>query len=196
MASSNGEIVSVIAVPAPGGDASRFAKLTTDIIGLIGGQERGGHPVPPNGPNVSWVPAGLDYELRAASRKGRRLLARFSILAQTAIIKILDRTGRKLGRLDLKLYRADVVRNSDFRKFDDGLKLTVDLDPSRLAKLESVLQEAEKAGIARFGLHRQKDALMTCLVPSPFTRDHFHFIDGAAGGYAMAASFLKSGHAA
>ena len=73
------------------------------------------------------------------------------------------------------------------------MSVTSTIDPTRLAKLESVLEEAEKAGIARFGLHRQKDALMTCLVPSPFTRDHFHFIDGAAGGYAMAASFLKSG---
>jgi hypothetical protein len=29
-------------------------------------------------------------------------------------------------------------------------------------------------------------------VPSPFTRDHMHFIDGAAGGYAMAAKNLKA----
>ena len=33
---------------------------------------------------------------------------------------------------------------------------------------------------------------MTCIVPSPMTRDHMHFIDGAAGGYAMAASNLKA----
>jgi hypothetical protein len=33
---------------------------------------------------------------------------------------------------------------------------------------------------------------MTCLVASPLQRDHVHFIDGAAGGYAMAASNLKA----
>ena len=32
---------------------------------------------------------------------------------------------------------------------------------------------------------------MTCIVPSPMTRDHMHFVDGAAGGYAEAASRLK-----
>ena len=37
---------------------------------------------------------------------------------------------------------------------------------------------------------------MTCIVPSPLTRDHLHFIDGAAGGYAMAATFLKAARAA
>jgi hypothetical protein len=29
---------------------------------------------------------------------------------------------------------------------------------------------------------------MTCFVPTPLSRDHMHFIDGAAGGYAVAAS--------
>jgi hypothetical protein len=32
---------------------------------------------------------------------------------------------------------------------------------------------------------------MTCVVPSPLAGDHMHFIDGAAGGYAMAAAMLK-----
>jgi hypothetical protein len=32
---------------------------------------------------------------------------------------------------------------------------------------------------------------MTCIVPTPLSRDHMHFIDGAAGGYAMAASRMK-----
>jgi hypothetical protein len=33
---------------------------------------------------------------------------------------------------------------------------------------------------------------MTCIVPSPLQRDHVHFVDGASGGYAMAASQLKA----
>jgi hypothetical protein len=32
---------------------------------------------------------------------------------------------------------------------------------------------------------------MTCIVPSPFTDDHVHFLDGAGGGYALAAKSLK-----
>ncbi len=32
---------------------------------------------------------------------------------------------------------------------------------------------------------------MTCIVPSPFTDDHIHFLDGAGGGYALAAKSLK-----
>ena len=34
--------------------------------------------------------------------------------------------------------------------------------------------------------------MMTCFTPSPAKPNHVHFIDGAMGGYAMAASALKS----
>jgi hypothetical protein len=32
---------------------------------------------------------------------------------------------------------------------------------------------------------------MTCFVPTPLSRDHMHFIDGASGGYAVAASQIS-----
>jgi hypothetical protein len=37
---------------------------------------------------------------------------------------------------------------------------------------------------------------MTCFTPAAFRSDHVHFIDGALGGYALAASALKGEHAA
>ena len=42
--------------------------------------------------------------------------------------------------------RATSSRNSDFRKFDDGLKMTIDVDAERLARIESRLEEAASAG--------------------------------------------------
>jgi len=48
------------------------------------------------------------------------------------------------------------------------------------------------AGICRFGIHRQSSAIMTCVVASPTQPNHIHFVDGAAGGYAMAAAELKA----
>ena len=196
IAARNGEIISVIAVPAEGANPAGFTKLLSDIIALLGGEERSAHPVPPEGPHAPWVPPGIDYEARATAPKGSRFLRKFVILCETFLLKLLDLTGRRFGPFDPKRYRADLVNNSDFRKFDDGLKLTVDLDASRLAGLEALLEDARRANVAQYGLHRQKDALMTCIVPSPLTRDHLHFIDGAAGGYAMAANSLKAGRTA
>jgi hypothetical protein len=41
-------------------------------------------------------------------------------------------------------------------------------------------------------MHRQPSAIMTCVVPTPTRSDHVHFIDGGAGGYALAARAMKS----
>ena len=54
------------------------------------------------------------------------------------------------------------------------------------------LASAHAQGICVYGTHRQYQALMTCLVPSPLRDDHVHFVDGAAGGYASAAIKLKA----
>ena len=171
--------------------------LVTDIVALVGKEARGGHPVPDGGPALGFPPPGLDVEARAASPRGvRRLLRKIGILGQVVLLRMADRFHWTLGRFDPKLYRDDVVDNTDFRKFDDGLKMTVDIDAARRARIENLLAEAARAGHCRYGLHRQASALMTCIVPSPFTRDHMHFVDGAAGGYAMAARNLKQGDAA
>ena len=44
----------------------------------------------------------------------------------------------------------------------------------------------------RYGLHEQDAAMMTCFTPSVMRADHVHFIDGARGGYASAATVLKA----
>jgi hypothetical protein len=58
-------------------------------------------------------------------------------------------------------------------------------------KIEDTLAAAEKAGIVRYGCHREDSAIMTCFAPSPANPTHVHFIDGAQGGYALAAAALK-----
>jgi hypothetical protein len=83
-----------------------------------------------------------------------------------------------------------LVENSDFRKYDDGLRMTLDCTPELAETLERKLAAAD--GVAAYGLHRQQAAMMTCFTPSPLRSDHVHFIDGAQGGYASAAAALKA----
>jgi Protein of unknown function (DUF3095) len=191
----HGEIVSIIAIPGGAGTDAAFQELVSDVVALASQQERGGHPVPAGGPDIGFPPRGMEYEARAAAPKGKRLWAKIVILAQVVLTLVFDRLNRPLGGFDPKLYKSDVSRNSDFRKFDDGLKMTIDVGGEVLMKIESRLESGAKAGVCRYGLHRQNSALMTCIVPSPMTRDHMHFIDGAAGGYAMASSNLKARYA-
>ncbi|KQV84314.1 DUF3095 family protein [Rhizobium sp. Root1220] len=85
---------------------------------------------------------------------------------------------------------AEVTSNSDFRKYDDGLRLTLDCTSEQIETVEAMLLEAKARGEISFGLHRQSHALMTCLVPSGKPDSHLHFLDGNGGGYAKAAEMM------
>ena len=63
-------------------------------------------------------------------------------------------------------------------------------------RIEEKLESARRSGAIYYGLHRQAEASMTSIVPSYLTDDHFHFVDGSAGGYARAAESLKAQMAA
>lgn len=193
IAARHGAIVSVIAVPGPGGSDDAFRALTSEIVALAARTERAGHPVSVEGLTLGIDPLALDVEARAAVPAGRRFRRKAFIMLQYLLMRALLAFGINFGAFDPKLYRRDLVANSDFRKFDDGLKMTLDIEPQRLAALEARLAEAQRLGICHYGLHSQDSALMTCLVPTTvLNREHVHFIDGASGGYALAAAKLKA----
>jgi len=189
--SERGEIVSLLVLPQPRAAPDVFAKLIGSITRYIDDPVRTANPVQPHSLRFRWPPKGLGLEARAA-RKKLSFMTRYAGLAIFTLFGwILFRFNMKFFGFDPKLYRADTTRNSDFRKFDDGLKLTLDSNSEAIEQLTSMLEEARQKGIAYYGVHRQRQALMTCLVPSVLMRDHLHFIDGAGGGYAKAAESLK-----
>jgi hypothetical protein len=86
---------------------------------------------------------------------------------------------------------AEIVRNSDYRRYDDVLRLTLDCTPAQIDAVEVLLKSAYDRDEVYFGLHRQSHALMTCLVPIGKRGFHLHFLDGMSGGYTAAASLLE-----
>jgi hypothetical protein len=147
--------------------------------------------VPPGGPPLRWPPAGLEYEARAA-RGGTLLKRRTVALAFTLWAYVVLRFGIKVGGFVPKNYIRQVVENSDFRKYDDGLRMILDCTPELERRLTQLLERAAANKVVRYGLHRQDAAMMTCFAPSVMRSDHVHFIDGASGGYASAATALKA----
>jgi hypothetical protein len=189
--SARGLILSVLVVPAQDADASAFRKVIEDIIALVERSPDAGRPVPPDGPGLRWPPAGADFEARA-KRGGSLLRRRVLVLAHTLFVYVVMRFGISVGGFVPKTYVQQVVENSDFRKYDDGLRMILDCSPELERALTQRLAAAASAGIARYGLHRQDAAMMTCFTPSALRSDHVHFIDGARGGYASAATALKA----
>lgn len=87
-------------------------------------------------------------------------------------------------------YKTIVTETTDYRKFDDILRMVIAGNPQQSRKLEQFLEKKYQDGRLVYGLHRTDRALMTCLV---FERDgrQVHFVDGADGGYALAAEAMK-----
>lgn len=188
---TRGIILSVLVVPALNADPAAFRKLIEDVVGLVERSPDAGRPVPPGGPPLRWPPAGVDYEARAA-RGGTLLKRRAFVLANTLFAYVVMRFGITVGNFVPKLYVQQVVENSDFRKYDDGLRMILDCTPELERALDQRLAAAASDGIIRYGLYRQDAAMMTCFTPSVMRSDHVHFIDGARGGYASAATALKA----
>ena len=191
MPSTRGLILSVLVVPAQGADPVAFRKVIEDVIDLVERSPDAGRPVPPEGPPLRWPPAGVEYEARAA-RGGPLLVRRTFVLATTLWAYVVMRFGIKVGNFVPKTYVQQVVENSDFRKYDDGLRMIIDCTPELERALTQRLVTAASSRIVRYGLHRQDAAMMTCFTPSVMRSDHVHFIDGARGGYASAATALKA----
>ncbi len=189
--STRGVILSVLVVPARGADPNAFRKVIEDVITLVERSPDAGRPVPPDGPPLSWPPAGAELEARA-QRGGSLFKRRTAVLAYSLFAYVIMRFGIKVGGFVPKTYVQQVVENSDFRKYDDGLRMILDCTRELESALTQRLAQAAGAGVARYGLYRQDAAMMTCFTPSALRSDHVHFIDGARGGYASAATALKA----
>lgn len=197
MPARRGAIVSLLVQPRGGADTRRVAGVLAAVIAEIAHLDGDGTPVPAEGPGFRWPPVGLELEARAGRKPGVPLWReRIKLMLATLVAWILDVTGWKVGGFDPGNYRRTTARNADFRKFDDGLRLTIDCDAATRSRIEALLRDAAGEGLVDWGLHAQSAALMTCIVPSFMRDDHLHFVDGADGGYTRAALAIKAGGAA
>jgi DUF3095 family protein len=191
MPSARGVILSVLVMPAKDGDPRAFRKVIEEIIALAEQSPDAGRPVPPGGPALRWPPQGLDFEAR--TKRGGPLFARRALVfASTLWTYTVIHFGLRIGKFTARDYMQQVVDNSDFRKYDDGLRMILDCSEELASALAERLAQASASGVVRYGLHRQDAAMMTCFTPSAMRSDHVHFIDGARGGYASAATAMKA----
>ena len=185
----NGVVLSVIV--APRGDDPRFTSLVGEIVKMALDASASERPVTVDRLGVATPLRAIELEATALRASGG---SRLSTIAKAAFSFTLGITFHRFklraGVFDAGAYAADVAANADFRKFDDGLRMTLDCSPAFADNLEAKLSGAEE--FAYWGVFRQKSAQITCFVPSITARDHVHFVDGAEGGYALAAKALKS----
>ena len=189
--SNHGSVWSVVVAPRQDADAERVAQVMGDVFTVTRKLDRSGHPVSKSGPGFSWPPQGLELEARAGNHRKPLWQRKLKLYLETLIALVFFKTGWIVGGFDPKHYVRTSSENSDFRKFEDALMMTLDCDPASGERLLAILKNGEEQGLIRYGISEQEEALMTCIVPSVMTDDHIHFVDGASGGYAKAAERIK-----
>jgi hypothetical protein len=193
LASARGVILSLLIVKAQGAEPEAFRAAIDDVITFVENSPGMSKPVPQSGLSMPWPPTGVELEARTArSVRIPLFVRRYAVAARTLLYYLILRYQVRVGHFVPATYLQQVVENSDFRKFDDGLRMILDCSPDLADMLENRLLTAQCAGTIRYGLHRQDQALMTCFTPSVSEGNHLHFIDGAGGGYAAAAMALKA----
>ena len=192
--SPHDETVAVIVdAVGPRGTALGTYREAMERIRRIYGEADDCRPVAEAGLRVTIRRAVLDNEIGLNTwRRGAagRWLARLRLRRDVLIGWLLLRFRLRIGDTDWGTYKTDLVANTDFRKFDGSLRLVLSGTEAQRHELEAYLDDRRSAGRLVFGVHVAKAAVMTCLIEER-QGAHFHFVDGAGGGYAAAALAMK-----
>lgn len=151
------------------------------------------HPVRLDGLNLCFNPRQLALETRLQTAS----TGFWSRLRYLLLIELGNLLGLLFIRLRITLdgtnwgqYKTGVLATTDYRKFDDVLRMVIASTPEQTQQLTRYLEQEFRAGSLVYGLHQSDRVLMTCLIFERSGRQ-VHFIDGADGGYAIAARAMK-----
>jgi len=152
------------------------------------------HPLRADHMRLSFNPSELAHEWRVRSSR----LSLWGRVKYFARMVLLNLAGAYLfaRKMDTKAvrwshYTDEMVENTDFRKFDGMLRMVIDGSEAQYGKLREYLEGRHREGRLVYGMHRSREALLTCIVFS-YNGNHVHFVDGSDGGYAIAARGLKA----
>jgi len=173
-----GLILSVLVVPARGADPLAFRKLIEDVIALVERSPDAGRPVPPGGPPLRWPPPA---PISKRAPRGRIAVEAAARCAHVYAVRLSHHAlSASVSWLRAENLCAAGVENSDFRKYDDGLRMILDCTPELEAALTRRLTLAASAGVVRYGLPPARRGDDDCFTPSALRSDHVHFIDAHA----------------
>jgi hypothetical protein len=127
--------------------------------------------------------------------KAPRGLRRFFYLVKTlgltlGIAILMNLRGRRKNLSQPFDYLRELTENTDYLKFDESLRMIVDVSKEEKERILDLLESRYRAGEIYYGYHADPAALLTCFVRGP--HQHIHFVDAGGGGYALAAKHLKT----
>ena len=187
----NGVMLTTIVLPCRAHAAETLQATTDTIAEILGDQISSFAPAHDATLKFRFPPTGLPLEIAAGARQSKGFRRSVWIYVTALLQYFCERFGLRVGDYNGATYRAELKANTDYRKYDGALRMVLDVTPQQAADIESFLELEHRAGKVVYGTWKADQAMMTCLLFSLSESKHVHFIDGADGGYAMAASDLK-----
>ena len=199
LASENGVMLSVL-VQSIAEDENQKAAIYNSLIDALGEISADainqGKPISDNNMIFRWPPRGLGAEIDATVGKRNRVLWALRLYLYSLFQWFLDRFDLTVGGYRGRQYRVELRSNTDYRRFDDTLRILLDCTETQANEIENMLALGAERGELLYGLHRADSALMTCLIFSLEKAEHIHFVDGNDGGFTSAAKNMKAGRVA
>jgi hypothetical protein len=193
--SQHGETISLLVkVLETGPSAAQVYQQVIEAVKRIYGNEEMCHPVNLPQLQLTLNNRALSVEERlftAGQTWGQRLKYALRLRLMVVLGYVFMRFGFQVEALNWGDYKTEVRANTDFRKFDDMLRQVLSGTAAQRAELAAYLETLYQQGVLVYGIHASASALITCLI-NDRGGEHFHFVDGAEGGYAMAALQLKA----
>ena len=169
-----------------------LARVIAEIGAILGHDLTESAPASARSMRFRWPPAGLMLEARATAA-GKAVWHRYIELLVSSLLQLwAERTRSRVGPYDAPAYGEELRANTDFRKYDGMFRALLDVTPEQAGAIEAALERGYRAGDILYGVHVAREALMTCLVFALERSEHVHFVDGGAGGFAMAAVGFKA----
>ncbi len=193
--SCRGTMISMLVYATERTDIDKVATYREVIDGvaeILKADPQVASPVSADNMIFKWPSQGIRNESKLFAGSENHIRKWFWLYCTSFIQFILEKFDLSAGGYDAPAYRAELRANSDFRRFDDILRMILDCPVEAADAIEAFFMDLNTQGRIAFGTHRSDHALMTCLVFSLTKGEHVHFVDGSDGGFAMAAVQLKA----
>jgi len=172
-------------------------KIYRDVLQTIqriyGTMERY-HPIAPEVLRLAFHPKKLMAEVKARSPSSRflgKVGYCLRLMAENLLGIVFMGLRLTVGGVNWGRYKQEVCAASDYQKIDDILRMVISGTPTQTEALRAYLEQEYQAGRLAYGMHVSDRALLTCLIVDR-RQHHLHLVDGADGGYTLAAKELKT----
>ena len=179
------EVVCLLVVIRNENEDLNIYRKVIDILEKIYGNKRERNPISIQGLKLNASINKIKTEMRVKFGKMDRSYL-LTIILKTFLAKLFFWRNTKSGQY----YFKRLVELSDTLVLDGRINTVIAGTSQQRERLTNRLDEMEKTGEILYGLHVNKESIISCYVRDRLDQ-HIHFVDGSDGGYTFAAKQLK-----